>query len=50
MKQSNKICTMCGESFNSDKELKDHQRTVHAPEVRQQRSREPELDDEETAA
>jgi hypothetical protein len=41
MEQANKICSMCGQSFDSDKELKNHQRNVHAPEVRQRRSASP---------
>lgn len=43
---------MCGEPFSSEEELRDHQRTAHASEMRERRLREPEpeLDDEESVA
>jgi hypothetical protein len=52
MEQFEKTCSMCGELFSSEKELRDHLRTAHASERRDRRSREPEseLDDEESVA
>ena len=53
MKDTMLTCSMCDESFNSEHELRDHQQTVHAAEVRNlRRSREndPDEDEQETAA
>jgi hypothetical protein len=53
MEETTLICSMCDKSFNSEHELRDHQQTVHAVEVRdRRRSREndPDEDEQETAA
>ncbi|HEX9110617.1 MAG TPA: hypothetical protein VF845_04010 [Terriglobales bacterium] len=46
-------CSMCDESFNSEQELRDHQQTVHAAEVRNRigsRENDADEDEQETAA
>lgn len=53
MEDTTMTCSICGESFNSEHELKEHQQLVHAAAVsHRRRSRESELDadERETAA
>lgn len=47
MEQSAKTCSLCGRSFDSDRNLLEHQQVVHAAESRERREHEPELDQEE---
>ena len=47
MEQSLKTCSLCGKSFDSDRNLREHQQVVHAAESRERRLHEPALDQEE---
>jgi hypothetical protein len=47
MEQGVKTCSLCGRSFDSDRNLREHQQVVHAAESRERREHEPELDQEE---
>jgi len=50
MEKPNPKCGLCGEQFNSDQELREHERTVHCAEVREKKQQVPALDEEETVA
>jgi hypothetical protein len=53
MEDTTMTCSLCDESFNSERELRNHQQTVHAAEVSSRRRSydiEPEEDEQETAA
>jgi hypothetical protein len=55
MEDTTMICSLCGERFTSERELRNHHRTVHAASVSSQRrsrdnENEYERDEEETAA
>jgi hypothetical protein len=53
MDETTLTCSLCDESFDSEHELRDHQQTVHAAEVRNRRrsrENEPGEDEQETAA
>jgi hypothetical protein len=47
MEQSATTCSLCGKSFDSDRNLREHQQVVHAAESRERREHEPELDGDE---
>jgi hypothetical protein len=44
MEESAIRCSLCGKSFDSDRNLQEHQQVVHAAESRERREPEPEFD------
>jgi hypothetical protein len=50
MEQSNLKCGLCGDTFNSERERREHESVAHSAEIREKRPQAPKGDEEETAA